>query len=242
MSTEVTALESQATTLSQTVEALQVVDADTFAEAGELAKTMVVYIRRVGEVMDPIVEAAHRTHKVAVAQRDSLLKPAMTAKRILGDRMATWEQAQARLRKAAELAAQRERERLEREAREQAEAEQRRLQAEAETQRLEEAAALEARGDRDGAERLIAAPVPAVVVVPELVFAPRPPVAAAPKVEGVSFRDEWTYEVVAPFQVPREYLEINHKALGAVVRGLKGATNIPGIRVYARRVSAVRTG
>lgn len=238
--TETTALEQQGTSLAQRVETLQVVDAATFAEAAELVKLTAGYIKRVEEVLDPIVSAAHAAHKVAVAQRDGLLKPALAAKRILGARMAEWEQAEARRQQEAERAAQRERERLEREAQEAAEAETRRLQAEAETRRLEEAAALEARGDQEGATRLIEQPVAAPVVLPAPVFQARPPAPPPPKVSGVSFRDEWDFEVIAPFSVPREYLQVDEKAIRAVVKALRGQTQIPGVRVFSRRVSAVR--
>ena len=240
MTTDVATLEQQASTLSQTVEALQVTDPATFQEAGELVKTVALYIRRVGEVLDPIVEAAHRAHKIAVQQRDTLLKPAQRARAVLGERMATYEQAEARRRREAEQAAQRERERLEREAREQAEAETRRLQAEAETRRIDEAAQLESTGDHEGAARLIAAPVSAPVVMPAPVFQPAPPIAAPPKVEGVSFRSTWKWRLVDAAQLPRQYLIPDDKAIGAVVRAMGPRTSIPGITVYEERISSVR--
>jgi hypothetical protein len=165
--------------------------------------------------------------------------------------MATWEQAETQRRRDAEAAAQRERERLEREAAALAAAEQRRLQTEAEDRRLQEAAQLEAAGDRAGAERLIAAPVAAPLVSPAPVFAPRPPVAAPPKVEGVSFRDAYHAEVVdlmalvkavAAGQAPLTLLQVNTTALNGLARSLKGALVIPGVKVVSDRVAAVRAG
>jgi len=168
----------------------------------------------------------------------------------LGERMATWEQAEARLRREAEAAAQRERERLEREAREQADRVQRELQRAAESQRLAAAVALETQGDRDGAERLIAAPLVVPVVSPAPVFVPRP-VAPTPKVEGVSFRDAFHAEVydllalvkaVAAGQAPLALLHVNTTALNGLARSLKGALVIPGVKVVSDRVAAVRAG
>lgn len=241
MSIEVTALEQQSTALVSDIHALAVTDAESYRHAGGLLVTIATYIRRVGEVLDPIVEAAHRTHKVAVSQRDALLKPAAGAKRVLGDRMAVYDQEQARIRREAELAAQRERERQERAARDAAEAEVRRIMDEAETRRLDEAAAMEARGDRAAAERLLEAPIPAPVVPPVFVFVPSPPSPTVERVEGVSYREDWSFEVVDPGLVPREFMIPNEKAIGGVVRAMRGATNIPGVRAFARRVTSVRT-
>lgn len=249
MRTEVTALEQQAVTFSSTVEALAVVDAPTFERAGALVRAIAGYLKRVGEVMDPIVEAAHRAHKVAVTQRDGLLRPAQQAKRVLGERMASWEAKEARLRREAEEAAQRERERLECEARDAAEHEQRRLQAAAETARLEEAAALEAAGDGAGAVHLIEAPIAVPVVTPAPVFVPSPPPPPAPKISGVSFREDWTAEVVslpelvravASGQQPMTLLAPNQVALNQLARALKGAMAVPGVRAVSSRTAAVR--
>lgn len=241
MSDVTTALEQQATALTSELDALVVTDAASFAAAGEALKTVATYIRRVGEVLDPIVQAANMAHKVAVAQREGLLAPARLAKERLGLRMATWEQQERERRRLAELAAQRERARLEAEARAQAEAEQRRLQAEAESRRLEEAAALEAQGDHAGAAHLIAAPVAAPVVIPAPIFQPRSPAPPPPKVEGVSFRDEWDFRIVDESRIPREYLIVDEKKIRAVVKAMRQGARIPGVEVFARRVSAVRT-
>lgn len=54
----------------------------------------------------------------------------------------------------------------------------------------------------------------------------------APAVTGISTREVWRFEVVHPNAVPREYLVVDEKKLGQVVRALKGDTNIPGVRVW----------
>ena len=68
------------------------------------------------------------------------------------------------------------------------------------------------------------------------------PVApAAPKVEGISTRKVWKFEVLDKTQLPAEYLIANEKAIGGVVRALKGDTNIPGVRVYSEDVVSARS-
>lgn len=241
MTQDVATLENEAASLSTQAQALTVTDAESFQRASEFIRGIATYMKRVGDVLDPIVSAAHNAHRVAVAQRDALLKPAQGAKRILGERLALWEQDQARRRREAELAAQREQEKAEREARERAAAETRRLQAEAETRRLAEAEQLEARGDTAGAERLISEPVTVpVVVTPAPVFAPQPMVEAPPKLEGVSFRTDWDFEIADAALIPREYLIPDEKKIRGVVKAMRGATTIPGVRSFEKRVPSVR--
>lgn len=237
---EVTTLRRQADGFMADVQAMTISDNDAYVRAGELVRGIVGYMKRVGEVLDPICAAAHHAHKVAVQQRDDLLKPAQHAREVLGKRMAQWDEAQARFRREAEQAAQRERERLEREAAEQAAAEQRRIQRDAETRRLEEAAALEAKGDKVGAEQLIDAPISVPKVTPAPVFIPRPMPEAAPKLEGVSYSVVWDFEITDPALIPREYLLVNDKAIRQVCKALKEKTNIPGIKAVSRRTSSVK--
>lgn len=228
---------------------LVIADAEGFAYAGEVAKRLRIALKRAEEVLDPFVESAHRAWKTAVAHRDGIEKPYLDARRIVDAKIQEWDAEQRRLRREAEEAARREQERLEREAREQAEAEQRRLQAEAETKRLEEAAALEARGDREAADRLIAAPVVVAPVAPAPVFAPPPAVAEPPKVAGISFREEWSAEVVDFAQLVRASAEQraslglllpNQTALNQMARALKGAFHVPGVKAVSRRITTGR--
>ena len=58
------------------------------------------------------------------------------------------------------------------------------------------------------------------------------------KAEGIQCREVWRYEVIDAAQVPREYLTIDHTKLGGVVRALKGAAQIPGVRIWVERTIA----
>ena len=66
------------------------------------------------------------------------------------------------------------------------------------------------------------------------------PVATAPKVKGISTRKKWSFEIVDVDKIPREYLVPNEVAIGGVVRALKGATNIPGVRVVSTDIMSAR--
>lgn len=57
----------------------------------------------------------------------------------------------------------------------------------------------------------------------------------APKVTGIGERLNWKFEIIDPAAVPRNYCTPDEKKIGAVVRGLKGDTQIPGVRVWAEK-------
>ena len=64
--------------------------------------------------------------------------------------------------------------------------------------------------------------------------------AVALKADGVVRRTNWRYEIVDEAAVPREYLRVDHTKLGAVVRALKTAAAIPGVRIWAEPTVAAR--
>lgn len=211
---DVEQVEQQGMVLVSQAEEIAVRDASTFQQAGVFLRNIAGYIRKVGEVLDPIVEAAHRAHKVAVEQRKKLLEPAQTAERIVKGEMAAFDQAE-RARVA--------------EAQRRAEAERRRLEDE---ERLRNATQLEAAGKSAQAEAALVAPV----TVPMFT----PPVQAVTKAEGVSFREDWGFEIEDAALIPREYLIPDEKKIGALVRALKEQTRIPGVKVISRRIASVR--
>ena len=102
-----------------------------------------------------------------------------------------------------------------------------------------EAVAAEKAGDAVRARALIEAPVVVAPVTPRPVFVAAPP-AQAPKVEGVSFRDDWDFVITNAALIPREYLIPDEKKIRAVVKAMKEHTNIPGIRAERGRTAAVR--
>lgn len=181
-----------------------------------------------------------------------LFRPALEileqAKRIGGQKIVEYQRRvdEDRRRKQAEAdaAARRERERLAREAAEakakaEAEAEELRKKAEAAAAagRMAEAGRLEAKAnakEEAGEAKAMdmqaeAAAIPTTVLVPE-----------APKIAGISSRENWDFEIINPDAIPREYLIPDEKAIRSVVKALKGKTNIAGIRVFDKGTVAVR--
>lgn len=60
-------------------------------------------------------------------------------------------------------------------------------------------------------------------------------------VEGVSTRVGWTWEVVDPSQIPREYLVVNTIMLNAMCKGSKEPEAVPGIKFVQKNIVTVRS-
>lgn len=135
--------------------------------------------------------------------------------------------------KRAMIAYDEEQQRIAREAQRRAEEQARlaREEQERKARELEQRAAAErAAGNARAAARLetraeVAQDRAASVVAPTFV-------AETPKVKGVSGRRVWKYRVKDANLVPREYLMLDDKKIGAVVRAMRKDTNIAGIEVY----------
>ncbi len=200
---------------------IPVTDLASYQHAGEVRGLVKQYLRRVAEVLDPIIRAAFAAHKVAVEQKKKLEAPALEVERALKGRMEAWDQA--------------ERERLRTE------------QARAAAAAREEAQAAaflaaEQRGD-EAAMPAIAADLPASVAV----FTPPPP--PAPRAEGIYYRVTWTAEVtdlmalvqaVALGQAPLKVLQADQGVLNGMARALKESLALPGVHSVARRDSHSR--
>ena len=64
----------------------------------------------------------------------------------------------------------------------------------------------------------------------------------APKVEkvnGISTKTIWKFEIVDESIIPREYLQPNMEKIGAVARATKGTLTIIGIKIYSEETMAV---
>jgi hypothetical protein len=60
------------------------------------------------------------------------------------------------------------------------------------------------------------------------------------KIDGVSFVENWTFEIEDISKVPLEYLILDEKKVRGVVKAMKADTRIPGIRAYAEKVVRAR--
>ena len=67
-----------------------------------------------------------------------------------------------------------------------------------------------------------------------------PVVMPAPAAKGIALTELWDFEIIDPAALPREYLMPDLQKIRAVVKALKGATAIGGVRAYSRTSVSAR--
>lgn len=206
-------LEKGIVSLSADALTLKATDNETYTKAADLLLLHKDMARKIGEFFGPLKKAAHASWKNLCNAEEVELEKLAPVERHLKEQIAAYQAEQKRLRKAEE-------ERLRKIALK-----------EEEDRRLAEAAAAEEEGDHETAAAIVEAAfyVPPVVV-PKV----------TPKVAGITTAKVWKWELVDINQVPREYLKLDEVKISGVVRALKGASNIAGIRVY--EVDQIRAG
>jgi hypothetical protein len=190
--------------------------ADYEAAAAFRKEVLRPMMKEVDASYDPVIEAAHKTHKAALESKRKVYAPLEAADKSLDRMMGAYALKQ----------------------RQEAEAEQRRLLAEArrreEDQRLAQAAALEMAGMKKEADAVLDAPASAISA----------PVVAAnvPKVAGLGVRELWKYRIIDRSKINPEWMIPDEVAIGAVVRQLKAAAAevVGGIEVYLEAGTVVR--
>lgn len=172
---------------------------------------------QVHAAFDSVVDAAHKAHKEAVAQRKKYLDPLEQGRSLLKPKMAKWNWEQERIRLEAQRKAEEEARKRE------------------EEERLAAAVALEQAGEPEAAEEVLSAPA-----VPAPVFVPK----AIPKTD-TKFRMQWYAEVVslralckavAEGKVPETLIEANMPALNKMASALKQSMSVPGVAAKSRTV------
>jgi hypothetical protein len=224
---EMNELETRAVTWPERARAMVITDAATYSAAAEALTGIKDLRREINEHHDPIIESAHRTHKLALAAKKKVSEPLEAAERIIKVSLVAYDEAE------------------QRRAREEAErrlAEARRLE---EEQRLADALDAEQAGDDELAEQIIAEPI--IVAAPHVA-------AEVPKVAGVSFRETWVGECtdiaelichiagVRTLAHPEHiwFVQPNDKTISQQAKATRDRMKVPGIRFYARRDVAAR--
>jgi hypothetical protein len=219
MVTEVRDVESKALSVVERAVAVKVTDPNSYIIAGEMWKHLAEMEKEAKAALDPVVEAAFRSHKEAVALRTRILAPITEAKTYTKGQMEAWDAEQERIRLAEERRLAAEAKRAEEEA------------------RLSEAVELEQAGQKEEAEAVLAEPIVAPVVIVE---------RAVPKVAGgPSYRTIWDAQVVdlmalvkavASGTVSINALKADEVFLRRQAQSLKETFKVPGCKAYSRRV------
>lgn len=176
-------------------------------------------IKNAEAVLQPPVDISHEAWKKNVAHRDKYLVPLKAAKasgkQIIGAYLAEEQRKAEEARRAAEAKAL-----AEQLARQKAEAE----------AAAAKAAALDKAGLKEEANVAMEEAVAIEQAAPAPIYIPP---AKVEKAKGVSLGEDWKFTIEDPAKLPREYLVVDEVAVGRVVRALKGACSIPGVKVYS---------
>lgn len=212
---DATAITTETHTTLDQVRALTVTDTATYAIAGDRITGLRALSKSIEAFFDPHVKRAHEAWKALTTDRKALVDPIEAQVTRLGREMANFAAEQERL------------------ARVQREEDHRRAQEQERAAALAEAAGMEGAGMPDEAMAVVDGLLASVPVTAPLV-------PSVPKVDGVSYRDEWRHEVTDAKLVPREYLMVNEPAIAKVVAATQGAVQIPGVRTFIVKVPMVR--
>ena len=216
----------KAIVLAGEAKSLVVVDQETANRATQLILAGKEVIKKIKDYFAPLKKAADEAKKKLLDAEKAELQRVEPYIEKLQSSLTAWRLEQERKRREAEEVARRaelERKRLEEELLRKAE-EARRL--EEEKKRLEgEEAAKKAREEleRKALEEIAAK---------EAEIIPPPPIPEKPKTEGLTLRENWTFEIVDESLIPREYLVPDLVKIRKVVQVMKDRANIPGIRVF----------
>ena len=217
-------VESKALSLVEQAGMVKITDAKSYEVAGFLWKTIGDVMKEVSETFDPLIEAAHRNHKLALDKKAKFYAPLDRAKRDVKQLMAAYELEEKRAR----------------------EAEQRRLEEiaikEAEELKIQEAIEREAEAKQNGATAQEAAQEAEAVINEPVHVAPVELPKAMPKIPGFTIKTIWKAQVVdfralvnavAAGRAPIQALKADDVFLGQQARSLKQAMNIPGVKSYS---------
>jgi len=189
--------------INQRALSLQVINDDTYREAGSLFVLIGDMEKEILNFMNPLIDKAHQTHKALTNARGQELVKLLPGKNYLNKEMVKYREEQKK--KAEEQAAKLREEQRKKE-------DELRLQA-----------ALEAEKDGDK--------VTAEAILNETVIVEPVKPIETPEPEGVQFRTTYDFVIVAKDLLPREYMLPDLVAIRRVVTALKEKCTIPGIRI-----------
>lgn len=212
-------VEQKALSVVDQAKAITVTDSETYTVAGEMWKSIGDMMKEVDDTFNPIITAAHTSHKKALEQKAKYYKPLDDARRNIKRLMSDYDMEQERIRKEEE----------------------RRLQEEArkreEERRLQEALEAEAAGEKEEAEAILEEPV---YVAPVVVQKSTPKMTGGP-----IYQERWFATVtnikdlcraVANGQASPECVLPNMPVLNKLAVALKTSMNVPGVRAESKRV------
>ena len=210
--------------------ALVVQSPDEYRDTAEHLITIKAFQRRVKDWFAPLKQKAFDAHKALCTEELKLLRPSQDDESRIKRALTAYDDEQNRIRREEQIRLQQEQRQKD------------------EDERLAQAATLELQGTatgeaayHDAAAQLLEQPLALTPVEP------RTP--AAPKVQGLSYRETYSAEVVslmtlvkavAAGEQPIGLLSANQSALDGQARSLKASMAIPGVRLVVTKTPVTR--
>jgi vancomycin resistance protein YoaR len=201
---QIEAVRAEIAPVLEAAKSIVVVDEASHVLALNLAMECTKRQRKVEETWAESREMAHKAWKTITETIASFTKPLAEAATICRQKAYAWKRAEDERRQI-------EAQRVERE-----------NAKKVEDERLRQAEALAKAGKPALADAVLEQPIEVAPVV----------AAEVAKPAGMSYRENWTFTILEEEVLPREFLMPDEVKIGKVVRAMKGATKIPGIRVF----------
>jgi len=210
----VTEVETKLVELLPIVDSLAVYDAPSYEAAAAFLVVARQRRKEIDAAFEPSITAAYSAHKKIVALKRQATEKLDTFESTVKKRMVDFQISQRRIAQAKE---------------EELKAT---LKSRAEDEQLAVAMELDNAGETEQAHEILSQEVsiPSIVVAPEI-----------PKSEGISMRKVWKFRVDDPEAVPRDFLCLDEKKLGAYARAMKEMAKVPGVTFYSEDSVAVRS-
>lgn len=224
-------LEKKVTNITTRVQVLMVINQESLTIANQFILGIKSVRKEIADTFDPIIDQTNKAHREALSQKARHDEPLKQAEALLKDRTRIYLIEEDRKRREIEVARAR------------AEAERRRLEEEAIWKAQEaERRAREAKNDaeRKKAQEEADKFIEQAAAQEEKIVNEMPKEVIKPKVEGLSMRDHWTFDIIDASLIPREYLIIDIPGINKIVQYQKDKIIIPGIRIYCEKIMAAR--
>jgi len=218
-------IDTEAIVISQASAGLEVTDKVSADRASEIIVAGKKLIKAIKDYFDPMKKAADEAkRRILEAERQELSKiePVVAD---LSAKVSRWLADEERRRREAEEARRR--------------AERDRLMLEAElAMKAKEAERIKIESER----RVFEDQVINEIAQREAELQPVPDVPTMSKAQGVTLRDNWSFEIVDESLIPREFLKPDEVKIRSVVIAQKDKTNIPGIKAVNRPIVVKNRG
>lgn len=218
-------IDTEAIVISQASAGLEVTDKVSADRASEIIVAGKKLIKAIKDYFDPMKKAADEAkRRILEAERQELSKiePVVAD---LSAKVSRWLADEERRRREAEEARRR--------------AERDRLMLEAElAMKAKEAERIKNESER----RVFEDQVINEIAQREAELQPVPDVPTMSKAQGVTLRDNWSFEIVDESLIPREFLKPDEVKIRSVVIAQKDKTNIPGIKAVNRPIVVKNRG